>query len=65
MKTRRVWDAYKRQENDRNHVFEFLSQREVTLPWDDEADNESAGERFSDGIARNGYQTNQRSHGHR
>jgi len=50
---RRIWDVYKRQENDRNHVFEFLGQRdgETTLPWDDEPDNESPCERFSDGAS--------------
>lgn len=38
----RVGDAYKRQENNRNHVFKFLGHRdgEVALSWDDEPNNE-------------------------
>jgi len=67
IKTRQIGNAYKRQENDRNHVFEFLSQcdGEVPLPWDDKSNNESAYGRLSDGVVRQGYQTDQRSHGHR
>jgi len=52
--TRQFWDAYKGQEDDRNHILEFLGQRdgEITLPWDDEPNNESAYKSSSDGIAR-------------
>lgn len=54
--TRGFEDAYKRQENNRNHVFELLGQcdGEVALSWDDESNNERTYESFSDGIAKRG-----------
>ena len=51
---RKFWDAYKRQENDRNRIFKFLGQcdGEVALPWDDESDDESACERLRGSVMR-------------
>ena len=53
VKMRGFRDAYEGEENDRNRVFEFLSQcdGEVTLSWDDEPDDESACGTLSDSMA--------------